>query len=66
MTSSEIKVKTNNKDQLQKTFKKREKLSRPQSDMGSFVVTPSKNRANEHLNLPLTLEYKRECYNNYV
>lgn len=68
--TSEMKVRTNKQDQLKKTSLMREKLSKSLSLQGSLLNSPSLCAAKLHLNCaynsPLTLKYKRECYNNYV
>ena len=75
MTSSEMKVRTNNQDQLKKTIILRDKLSKPLSAATSLVVSPSQGKpcsgaADVHFNCahntPLVIKYKRECFNNYV
>ncbi len=68
MTSSEIKVKTNNQDILKKTIRSRERLNRSQSNQASLLTSPLTKKNHLHAadivlncahNSPLTLKYKR-------
>ena len=43
MTSSEMKVRTNNQDQLKKTFMLRDKLNKSLSATASLVISPTQS-----------------------
>jgi len=63
MTSSDIRVKTNNQDILKQTVLLRDKLNR--STQFSLMSTPLTKSEGFQCS-PLSLKYKRACYSNYV